>query len=390
MHEKRPLLLRERGTRSSSSKESRGAHRLREVKQVDRSELVAVLEESGLSPYQADAYVALLGLGSAPVTAIAEACSVPDPRIYDVLRDLETEGYIELYEQESLHARAFSLEEVIGDLQRQAKQFAEAAEEIERRWEQPAIEETSVSIVKQFDTVLKNASESIRTARNQVQVAIGTDHYESLYPALRTATANDVNVSLSLYTGDQDIDSFVEEENLAAVCTELRHRELPSPFVAIVDRTKTYFAPHEGSTNEYGVLIEDRTHTHVFHWFFLTNQWDIWESHYTAGGTGLPTEYMDIRYCVRDIGPLLEEGATVRVSIEGLDIETQAPRTVEGVVSNIRFSGKAGDAHSGSIASYGGRVSLVVETDEGEVEVGGWGSTLEDVEAHRITATSVE
>lgn len=359
---------------------------------MDRSELVATLEESGLSPYQADAYVALLGLGSAPVTAIAEACSVPDPRIYDVLRDLETKGYIELYEQESLYARAFSLEEVTGDLQRRAEQFAEAADEIERRWEQPAIQETSVSIVKQFDTVLKNASDSIRRADNQVQVAAGTDQYQSLHPALRTATENGVNVSLSIYTGDEDIDAFVAEENLEAVCTELRHRRLPSPFVAIVDRTKTYFAPHEGSTNEYGVLIQDRTHTLVFHWFFLTNQWDIWEPHYTSDGEGLPTDYMDIRYCVREIGPLLKDGVTVRVSIEGVDTRTQTARTVEGVVTDVRFSGPAGggDPHSGSIANYGGRVSLIIETGGGRVEVGGWGSTLEDVEAHHITVVAVE
>ncbi len=359
---------------------------------MDRSELVAALEAAGLSPYQADAYVALLGLGSAPVTAIAEACSVPDPRIYDVLRDLEAEGYIELYEQEALYARAFGLEEVIADLQQQAEQFAEAAEEIERRWDQPAIQETSVSVVTQFDTVVKNATDSIRRADDQVQAAVGTDHYESLYPALRTATENGVKVNLSLYTGDEDIDAFVAEEDLAAVCTELRHRTLPSPFVVVVDRTKTYFAPHEGSTNEYGVLIEDRTHTHVFHWFFLTNQWDGWEPYYASGGEGFPTDYTDIRYCVREIGPLLGAATTVRVSLEGVDTRTQRPRTVEGVVVDVRFSGPGdgGDPHSGSIANYGGKVSLVVETEEGQVEVGGWGSTLEDVEAHQITVVSVE
>jgi sugar-specific transcriptional regulator TrmB len=357
---------------------------------VDRSELIAVLEESGLSPYQADAYVTLLRFGSAPVTDLAEASGVPDPRIYDVLRDLENEGYIELYEQESLYARAFSLEEVIGDLQRQSEQFAEAAEEIERRWEQPAIEETSVSIVKQFETVLKNASASIRSADSQVQVALGTDHYESLRPALQTAVENGVTVSLSLYTGDEDIDSFLADENVEAVCTEIRHRELRSPFIVIVDRMETYFGPHEGSTNEYGVLVEDPTHTHVFHWFFLTNQWDIWEPYYTSSSEGPPTEYMDIRYCIRDVGPLLEEGATVHVRIEGTDTETEAERTVEGVVSDVLFSGSTGDEHSGSVASYGGKVSLVVETDEGSVEVGGWGATIEDVEAHRLTLVSVE
>ena len=55
---------------------------------MDTDELHAVLEEAGLSPYQADAYVTLLALGSASASEIATASGVPQPRIYDVLRGL--------------------------------------------------------------------------------------------------------------------------------------------------------------------------------------------------------------------------------------------------------------------------------------------------------------
>lgn len=68
--------------------------------------LADTLEDAGLSPHQADAFVTLLERGSASATDIAKASSVPDARIYDVLRDLEEDGYIETYEQDSLHARA--------------------------------------------------------------------------------------------------------------------------------------------------------------------------------------------------------------------------------------------------------------------------------------------
>ncbi len=69
---------------------------------MDDSELTDVLEDAGLSPYQAEAYDALLQLGAASATELADACAVPTARIYDVLRDLETKGYIETYEQDSL------------------------------------------------------------------------------------------------------------------------------------------------------------------------------------------------------------------------------------------------------------------------------------------------
>jgi len=42
-------------------------------------ELVEILEDAGLSPYQAEAYVTLLALGNASATDVADACDVPDP-----------------------------------------------------------------------------------------------------------------------------------------------------------------------------------------------------------------------------------------------------------------------------------------------------------------------
>jgi sugar-specific transcriptional regulator TrmB len=356
---------------------------------VNRADLTETLEDAGLSPYQADAYVTVLELGAAPVTRVADASGVPDPRIYDVLRDLESAGYIETYEQESLYARANSLDEITDDLRTRANRFTEATEEIERRWNEPSVEQSTVSIVTRFETVIKNADEFIRDADTQVNVSLGVEHFERLRPALRAATENGVRVNLSLHTPDGSTDSLPDPEDLADVCSEARHRRLPSPFVVIVDRTRTCFAPHAGSTNEYGVLVDDRTHTYVFHWYFLTTQWDTWEPIYTSLDDEPPIDYIDIRYCVRDVAPLLRDGATVRVRIEGTDTDTGADRVVEGPLSEVIVTGDD-DAAAETIASYGGRVALVVETDDGSVEVGGWGAMVEAVEAHRITVESID
>ena len=352
---------------------------------MNRQELISALRDAGLSPYQADAYVTILELGAAPVTDIADASGVPDPRIYDVLRDLEGEGYIELYEQESLQARAYGLEEVTGDLRTRASRFEEAAEEIQRRWEQPSLAETSASIVKQFDTVVKNAAEWIRGADARVELSLDAGHFDRLRPALREATEVGAAVYLSVFSED---DRFFERRNVGSVCAEARRRRIPSPFVAIVDRTRASFAPHRGSTNEYGVLVDDRTHSYVFHWFFLTTQWDPWEPFYEADDGELPTEYVDIRYCIRDVSPLLADGATVRVRVTGTDLETGAERTVEGVVSDLLVTDGV-STDSAPVVEYGGQAGLVVETNDCPVEVGGWGAMVEELEAHSITLLSV-
>lgn len=357
---------------------------------MDRAALTATLEDAGLSPYQADAYVTVLELGAAPVTRIAEASGVPDPRIYDVLRDLEGSGYIETYKQESLYARANSLDAITEDLRTRASRFTAATEEIERRWNEPSVEQSTVSIVSRFETVIKNADEFIREAETQVNVSLGVEHFERLRPALRDATDRGVHVNLSIHTPDGGTESLPDADALAEVCSEARHRRLPSPFVAIVDRTKTCFAPHMGSANEYGVLVDDRTHSYVFHWYFLTTQWDTWEPIYTALDDEPPIHYIDIRYCVRDVAPLLADGATVRVRVEGTDTATGDDRVVVGVISDVVVTGPADAADIETVASYGGRVSLIVETDEGPIEVGGWGAMVEAVEAHRITVEGID
>ena len=357
---------------------------------MERAELTQTLEEAGLSPYQADAYVTVLELGAAPVMRVAEASGVPDPRIYDVLRDLESAGYIETYEQESLYARANSLEEMTENLESRANRFTEATEEIERRWNEPSVEQSTVSIVTRFETVIRNADEFIRNAESQVNVSLGVEDFERLRPALREATERGVRVNLSIHTPEGDEDTLPEPKELRDVCSEARHRRLPSPFAVIVDRTKTCFAPHAGSTNEYGVLVDDRTHTYVFHWYFLTTQWDTWEPIYSSIGDEPPIEYVDIRYCVRDVAPLLHDGETVRVRIEGADTESGEDRTVEGVLSDVVVTGPKDAADAEGIASYGGQVALVVETGDGPIEVGGWGAMVEAVEAHRITVVGIE
>jgi len=358
---------------------------------MERDELVAILEDAGLSPYQADAYVTVLELGSSPATEIVDACGVPDPRIYDVLRDLEDRGYIETYEEGSLHARAHDVGSVLADLRTRAEQFSEAAEDIEERWERPDPEETDIRIVQRFETIVEQTSGAIRSSSNQVQICVSVDQYERLRPALAAARENEVNVKLAIHTPDGETDDLPSAADVAEVCTEARHREIPSPFLAIVDRSKVCFAPHAGSINEYGIIVEDRTHAFVFHWFFLSSLWDVWEPLYAPDPGGPPLEFSDVRYCIREITPHLQAGATVRVDIRGIDTQTGEQRRIEGVVDDVITTGNLHTDNDVPVGQFAGQSTIVVETDDGErIEIGGWGATLEQIEALRIDVLEID
>jgi sugar-specific transcriptional regulator TrmB len=358
---------------------------------MNSDDLVEILEDAGLSPYQAEAYVAVLELGASSATDIAEASSVPDPRIYDVLRDLEGKGYVETYQQDSLHARAHDPGGVLQDLQTRAERFSEAADEIEDRWNRPAMEDHRVSIVKRIETVIERAESLIESAENQVQLSANPAQYERLAPALRSAREAGADVKLSLYTQSGDEPALPDEAELAETCTEARHRELPSPFIALVDRTWTCFSPHTRSVNEYGILVDDRTHTYVFHWYFLTCLWEVWEPLYVEGNEEPPITYVEIRHCVRDIAPLIDDGATVRATVEGYDTTTDERVELSGRLVETVYAGvSSANADDPPLSQLAGQVQITIDTGGETHTVGGWGAMLEAVEAQRITITAIE
>ncbi|AUX10735.1 TrmB family transcriptional regulator [Halalkaliarchaeum desulfuricum] len=373
---------------------------------MDTADLRRALEEAGLSQYQADAYTALLRLGSASATEVADACDVPSARIYDVLGDLEERGYVETYDQERLRAQACNPDDVLEDLRNRADRLATAAEEIENRWEQPDLEEHRVSIVKRFDTVFDRATRLVSEAENEVQVAVTPDGYEELEPALRSAHESGALVKVSIHTGrGEGATALPDEERFDGAVTEIRHRQLPTPFLALVDRTVTCFSPHRESLNEYGVLVDDHTLSYVFHWYFRTCLWEVWPVVYDDRNIEPPISYTDIRRFVRECEPLLAEGAEITVRVEGYATETGRSMTVEGILRDLAYVGDS-TGRDIPLSHLAGQVTVYLERTDGtdgsehatepgvgsleSVSVGGWGAVIEDIEARRLTVTAIE
>ncbi|MFC7317058.1 TrmB family transcriptional regulator, partial [Halomarina halobia] len=270
---------------------------------METEALIETFREAGLSPYQASTYVALLDVGATSATELAATADVPSARIYDVLRALESRGYVETYEREHLCVRAHSPAEVLDDLRSRAREFEEAAEEVETRWEQPDIKGARASLVRRFDTVVDQARAFIEAASHQVQLSVSLDEYESLRTALQSAHDRGISVRVTVYTSPDE--GAPPESPFAGVCTEVRHRRLPGPFVALIDRHQTCFAHHADSVDRYGVLVDDRAHTYVFNWYFQTCLWDPWPLVYSDRPSDPPMEYVDLRQCIREIAPMV-------------------------------------------------------------------------------------
>lgn len=355
---------------------------------MDTEELSDVLQAAGLSFYQADAYVTLLELGTASATEVARSSDVPDARIYDVLRDLDEMGYVELYEQETFQARATDPETVVDDLTDRASRFEHAATEIQDRYEQPTLDAHTVSIVKRFDTVLEAARTFVADADTQIHATLTPEQFRDLRDDLAEAKGRGVTVNLTLLYRDEDRDlGAVDFED---VCTEVHRRPRPSPFIVTSDLRRTAFASNPAAIEDYGMILENRSFTYVFFWHFLIFMWLPWPVLYAEEPDGAPKRYADVRQFLLEYIEPIREGARVTVEVTGRDTESNQDVTITGSVVDTEYVSEAAAALDSELLELAGTATIVVDDGEERHTVGGWGATYEDVEAKRITVTGVE
>jgi sugar-specific transcriptional regulator TrmB len=348
------------------------------------------LRDSGFTQYEADAYLVLVEQGAMSAMEVAQASGVPKSRVYDVLRDLEGRGLVETYQQSNLRARALDPESVVSDLRERADQFRETADELEERWEQPDIGDYDVTLVKRQDTVIERARTFIRSAENEVQLAVSIEQFDALRPVLHEAYGRDVVVKVSLYPTADGASPPVEECDFERVVTEGCVRDLRAPFVALIDRDKTCFSPHPETGYQFGIIANNRPLSYVFQWYYLTSLWVESEVFYSERRSEPPITYVNIRQCVVDLAPLHHEGESITVSVEGYDTETGELQQFTGQVVDIVYSGVAADRVYPTLSEVSGQVTLYVDTDDEVRSIGGRYAQVEEFELRRLIVESIE
>ncbi|WP_436925979.1 TrmB family transcriptional regulator [Halosimplex amylolyticum] len=348
---------------------------------METDRLREALERAGLTEYQAAVYLGLLDQGTAPVVDVAERASVPTSQVYDVVRTLEDRGFVETVERDRLHARADEPGDVLDELRSTGELLATAADEIEDRWERPDPEEHRVSVVKRQRTVVENARAAIDEASVSVEFGGSLEQFVDLRPALETAAERGVVVH-ALIGGSVDGPVEIPDDLSDSSITEIRRLGKPASFHTAVDRRQGFLSPNVHGDEEYGVQVGDDLMTFHFHWTFLTCDWVPGERIHLAD----PDEavYVSIEEFIRHAAVVREEGVTLAITVHGRDTDSGESVTVRGELVDIRFGGREETVTRPTYDELGGTVSIVVATDDGEVEIGGWGAIWEDVEAEIV------
>lgn len=287
--------------------------------------------------------------------------------------------------------RAQNPEVVFEQLKEKANTLDKTAEEIKDRWREVEVSGHKVSFVKRPSTVYERAKTAIQNAEDQVELSVTPEEFEDLQPVLRDAFERDVYVAVSFNTSPERPMDLPPDSDLQNVVTEARHRHLPAPFILIADRNITCFTPHTDPVNQYGILFEDDEMTYVLRWYFKAALWESWPTVFSNRSREVPLTYVDIRECIRDIIPLLDDGAEIYATVLGKTTNQRQEIELFGQVTDVIYAGNEGGGDVPTLSKLAGRAALVVETpDEGYVRVGGWGAILEHVEASRIIIESVQ
>lgn len=352
---------------------------------MNRETLAQALEYADLTSYQADAYLTLLEMGESPAIEVGRESSVPVSQVYDVLRELEANGYAETIEREKLYVRPCEPEASMADLESRGDLLHDAAEEVRERYRQPGRVDTRVGVTKRVETAVENAQNLIDEAGTVVEVAGTFEQLQRLAPTLREARERGVVVRAAVYVDDDQTPpaEFDPTEGLS----ELRACTIPGPFLVVIDRHRTCFAPNTRSDEDYGVLINDRILPFVFHWYYLTCLWDLYPQLYVDDADRLT--YVTLEEFIRDYYPLFEDDYELEVVVDGIDLETDSATTLRGTVRNLSFLGDEQPREQLSLSDLGSYKTVQLETETDSVVVGGWGAVFEDVEMRTVSLVDI-
>ncbi|SMO88578.1 HTH-type sugar sensing transcriptional regulator TrmB [Halorubrum cibi] len=335
-----------------------------------RTTLDHVGDRFNLGEYEIDAYLAVLEHGELTASDIADRTDIPQPRVYDTVRSLADRGLVELRESRPMKIVAVDPDDAFDELR---SSFTEMVDELEARYTAPTRETEAVSLVKSRSTILRYLEEVIRGAEYELAVSLTPDLLRRFREELERKVENGVSVELLVTPASRAPDP--EEFDYLEVATIARARRgITTPVLAVGDGEYSVYATQDALRDDrerYGVIFNRSALGFLVSGFFGTVLWTTAETLAADGkARPFPRRYASIRRAVKDVREF--DGDDFYATVEGRDIETGRAVTVRGRVVDVAFEDTEEVA------------SLVVETDDGPVEIGGRVAALEDVEGQVI------
>jgi len=349
------------------------------TEQMDERTLRDRLRGFGLSEKEVDMYLAVLDAGEATTSTIAEKSGVSQRYVYNVAEQLKERGLVEVYD----HAvpktvQATPPDEAVDTLVGQLREVTPALRD---RYTASETETATFKVIKSRQTVLKHVRELLAAASEESFVALPVAAVEGVERALIDAVERDVAVMV-LATGPGEL-----SVDLPAATTVARRWSEPTPFVVTADATsglvgeRTMFSGRHSDDQEAVSLTQTQIVGSLFGSFF-GSFWPMGEEVHVTEPCALPREFGMMRPVVVHATQHLRAGNDVRVVADVEATDDGASGTVEGRLVDTRQGLVSPTTNSFPVEN-----SLVVDTADGEISLGGEGAFVED---YRAVSTTLE
>lgn len=345
-------------------------------------ELTSQLQDLGLTKYQSETYIAAVHAGEAQPTDLVDISGVPQGRIYDVIDDLAEMGLIEVRSHgQGKLITAPSPETVLEDLKhRRIDDISQRIDAVSRRLEamyQETDAETEgyVTMVGRQETALRHIRQAIETAECWLTVSVPVEIYQEIADEVTAAVDRGITVRL-LLSGTQDPPDLSFPDGLP-----VRFRAMADTFVAADRAYGIYASDHPRKESRSYLITQEATLVLLLQDYTET----IWTaSAQVQDGVSLPRCYLDPRRVLIDYQDTIDAGETLVATVAGHRTDIQREGTWTGHIVDYELRGPVNTNYHVAPPTI---ASLTLATEEGEITVGGWRATVEDIAATTIQLT---
>jgi len=346
---------------------------------VDDQTLRDELSVFGFSDTEIDTYLAVLAQGETTVSTVSEEADVTQRAVYNIAERLEDRGLVTVNDHASpTTVRALPPQEAIDSLSNRLESITPTLED---RYNETAPQAPEIQIVKARETAVKRLREGISNAEHEVLVAVPEHAYEDIEPELQTAVDRGVLVFL-LIGGMEDLGD--DKPRLNETAAVLRSWSESLPFMYAADDTAAMIG-HSGilsgtHVDQEAVAVSQQNLAGSIVGLYFGAYWPSATELHVREPEPLPRTFDWFRHSVLEAVLHRRQGETLEAVVR-----TDEGTEIAGRVSQIRqaFAEPATN-------DYTLETSLYLETDDGEVSVGGPGSFIEDYEGDIVRLRSAD
>ncbi|WP_136689762.1 TrmB family transcriptional regulator [Halorhabdus amylolytica] len=326
----------------------------------------------GFSETEIDTYLAILAQDATTTRTISEEADVTQRAVYGIAERLEDRGLVQVNEHASpTTIRALPPAEAIENL---SERLESIQPELEETYNETTTESPEIQVVRSRETAIKHLREAIAAAEHEVALAVPANVFSEVKSVLREAKERDAFVLLLLVDSSDPV-----PEEFAGLADAVRYWDEQLPLLYTTDDTDAMIGDSTVVTGPHGKehvvdVSEENLAGSIFS-VFIGAYWPSSEVLYETDPDPLPRTFEWFRDATFQATLHEREGTTLHA-----EVDTDKGNHISGTVTEVNQQFL--EPRTGRFPLQN---SIVLDTAEKSVSLGGPGAFLEDYEVESIT-----